>query len=80
MKLGRGFCGEACTLTPTLSRKRERERCACGRWTIRLAPTLSRTRESERCSLSPGTGGEGWGEGERRRAGLLRFIAIQEYL
>ena len=26
MKLGRGFCGEAGTLTPTLSRKRERER------------------------------------------------------
>ena len=26
MKLSRGFCGQAGTLTPTLSRKRERER------------------------------------------------------
>ena len=41
MKLSRGFCGEAGTLTPTLSRKRERERCTRGRWRTRLAPTLS---------------------------------------
>jgi hypothetical protein len=28
-----------------------------------LTPTLSRERESESCTLSPGAGGEGWGEG-----------------
>ena len=67
MKLGRGFCGEACTLTPTLSRKRERERCACGRWRTRLTLTLSRKRKS--CSLSPGNGGEGWGEGDAAEPG-----------
>jgi len=55
MKLSRGPRGGIGTLTPTLSRKQEREQCP----------------------LSPGTGGEGWGEGWGRKASLLSFIANQ---
>jgi hypothetical protein len=49
MKLGNGPRGEVGTLTPTLSRKREREHFS--------------ERKGEHLSFSPGNGGEGWGEG-----------------
>jgi len=56
MKLSMGLCSNGGTLTPTLSRKREREHCPD-----------SRKREREHCPLSPGAGGEGWGEGALAR-------------